>query len=150
MADKGLSPIARLAQLGILDARTFGPLRLAGRSRYRPHGRRGLRRGPLPGKQHEAGLGHRPGPPHAGAGHFRGTGYRRCASNNDLDLFGEIATAAKLHKVAGSDPTVLDAASALRMATIEAPGPSAWRIGSDRWKSASRPTSSSWTRKRRT
>ncbi len=40
-----------------------------------------------------------------------------CASNNDLDLFGEMDTCAKLHKVATLDPTVLPAGTVLRMAT---------------------------------
>ena len=40
-----------------------------------------------------------------------------CASNNDLDLFGEMDTCAKLHKVATLDPTVLPARTVLRMAT---------------------------------
>jgi 5-methylthioadenosine/S-adenosylhomocysteine deaminase len=41
-----------------------------------------------------------------------------CASNNNLDLFLEMDTAAKLHKVSTLDPTVLDAATVLRMGTI--------------------------------
>lgn len=40
-----------------------------------------------------------------------------CASNNDLNLFGEMGTCAKLHKVATLDPTVIPAATALAMAT---------------------------------
>lgn len=40
-----------------------------------------------------------------------------CASNNDLDLFGEMDSCAKLHKVASLDPTVLPAETALQMAT---------------------------------
>jgi 5-methylthioadenosine/S-adenosylhomocysteine deaminase len=48
-----------------------------------------------------------------------GLGTDGCASNNDLDLFGEIATAAKIHKFVEMDPTVMDAATVLRMATIE-------------------------------
>lgn len=40
-----------------------------------------------------------------------------CASNNNLDMFGEMDTCAKLHKVANMDPTVLCAADVLRMAT---------------------------------
>ena len=40
-----------------------------------------------------------------------------CASNNNLDMFGEMDTCAKLHKAATLDPTVLSAATALRMAT---------------------------------
>ncbi len=42
-----------------------------------------------------------------------------CSSNNNLDLFGEMDTAAKLHKVHTLDPTVLDANTVLRMATID-------------------------------
>jgi 5-methylthioadenosine/S-adenosylhomocysteine deaminase len=40
-----------------------------------------------------------------------------CASNNNLDMFGEMNTCAKLHKAAALDPTVLSAPTALRMAT---------------------------------
>jgi len=48
-----------------------------------------------------------------------GLGTDGCASNNDLDLFGEMDTAAKLAKVTELDPTILDAMTVLRMATIE-------------------------------
>ncbi len=41
-----------------------------------------------------------------------------CASNNNLDMFGEMDTCAKLHKAATLDPTVLSAPTALRMATV--------------------------------
>jgi 5-methylthioadenosine/S-adenosylhomocysteine deaminase len=47
-----------------------------------------------------------------------GLGTDGCASNNDLDLFQEMDTAAKLHKVVSHDPTVMDAKSAIVMATI--------------------------------
>lgn len=41
-----------------------------------------------------------------------------CASNNDLDMIGEMRTAALLAKGVSGDPRALDAASALRMATL--------------------------------
>jgi len=41
------------------------------------------------------------------------------ASNNDLDMFGEMGTSAKIHKVATLDPTVLDARTVLSMATYQ-------------------------------
>ena len=41
-----------------------------------------------------------------------------CASNNDLDMFGELRTAALLAKAVANDATALDAASALRAATL--------------------------------
>jgi 5-methylthioadenosine/S-adenosylhomocysteine deaminase len=39
------------------------------------------------------------------------------ASNNDLSILGEMATAGKVHKAAFQDPTVLDSKTALLMAT---------------------------------
>ncbi|MCL7476270.1 MAG: amidohydrolase family protein [Methanosarcinales archaeon] len=41
-----------------------------------------------------------------------------CASNNSLDMFGEMKTAALLHKVNSTDPTVLPAHQVLKMATV--------------------------------
>lgn len=41
-----------------------------------------------------------------------------CASNNDLDLFSEMNSAAKLHKVFSMNPEAVDAKTALKMATI--------------------------------
>jgi 5-methylthioadenosine/S-adenosylhomocysteine deaminase len=48
-----------------------------------------------------------------------GLGTDGCASNNNLDLFQEMDTAAKLGKVHTMDPTVMNAQTVLRMATIE-------------------------------
>ena len=41
-----------------------------------------------------------------------------CASNNDLDLFLEMDTTAKLHKIFNMDPEAINAETALKMATI--------------------------------
>jgi 5-methylthioadenosine/S-adenosylhomocysteine deaminase len=48
-----------------------------------------------------------------------GLGTDGCASNNNLDLFAEMDTAAKLHKINTMDTTVMDAFTVLKMATIE-------------------------------
>ena len=53
------------------------------------------------------------------AGITVGLGTDGCASNNNLDMIKEMSTAAKLHKVARLDPTVMDARTVVRMATIE-------------------------------
>ena len=49
-----------------------------------------------------------------------GLGTDGCASNNDLDLFSEMDTAAKLHKVALLDPCVMDARTCLEAVTCHA------------------------------
>ena len=48
-----------------------------------------------------------------------GLGTDGCASNNNLDLFGEMDMAAKLHKVSNLDPTVMNAQTLTKMTTIE-------------------------------
>ncbi|MFC1821932.1 amidohydrolase family protein [Thermodesulfobacteriota bacterium] len=48
-----------------------------------------------------------------------GLGTDGCASNNNLDLFTEMDTAAKLHKLNSMDTTVMDALTMLKMGTIE-------------------------------
>ena len=53
------------------------------------------------------------------AGVTVGLGTDGCASNNNLDMFQEMDTAAKLHKVAKLDPTAMDARTMVRMATCE-------------------------------
>ena len=54
------------------------------------------------------------------------------ASNNDLDLFAELKTAALLAKAVAKDPAVLDAHQALRMATLHGAKALGWdhEIGS--------------------
>jgi 5-methylthioadenosine/S-adenosylhomocysteine deaminase len=46
-----------------------------------------------------------------------GLGTDGAASNNDLDMIGEMGSAARLHKVAALDPTAAPARAVLRMAT---------------------------------
>jgi 5-methylthioadenosine/S-adenosylhomocysteine deaminase len=51
------------------------------------------------------------------AGVMVGLGTDGCASNNNLDMLGEMDTAAKLHKVHRLDPTVMPARTVVRMST---------------------------------
>ena len=53
------------------------------------------------------------------AGITVGMGTDGCASNNNLDLFEEMDTVAKLHKCANLDPCAADAETVVKMATIE-------------------------------
>lgn len=48
-----------------------------------------------------------------------GLGTDGAASNNDLDMFSEMNTLAKVHKISRLDPTVMDAVTVLRCATSE-------------------------------
>jgi 5-methylthioadenosine/S-adenosylhomocysteine deaminase len=52
------------------------------------------------------------------AGITVGIGTDGSASNNDVDMFGEINTAAKIHKLVHMDPTVMNAATCLHAATL--------------------------------
>jgi len=63
-----------------------------------------------------------PVPDMLNAGITVGLGTDGCASNNNLDMIKEMSTAAKLHKVTRLDPTVMNAQTVVRMATIEGAG----------------------------
>ena len=52
------------------------------------------------------------------AGIAVGIGTDGSASNNDVDMFGEMNTTAKIHKVARMDPTAMSAAATLHAATL--------------------------------
>ncbi len=60
-----------------------------------------------------------PVPEMLAAGVTVGLGTDGCASNNNLDLFEEMDMAAKAHKIKNLDPTVMNALTVVRMATIE-------------------------------
>lgn len=60
-----------------------------------------------------------PVPEMLAAGVSVGLGTDGCASNNNLDLFEEMDMAAKAHKIKNLDPTVMNALTVVRMATIE-------------------------------
>jgi 5-methylthioadenosine/S-adenosylhomocysteine deaminase len=113
------TPIHYLDDLGVLDTRTLiahavwvddADIQILARS--------GARVSHNPESNMKLACGIAPVADMLNAGIRVGLGTDGCASNNNLDLFQEMDTAAKLHKVCALDPTVTDAPSVLKMATI--------------------------------
>jgi 5-methylthioadenosine/S-adenosylhomocysteine deaminase len=116
--DRRETPIGRLARLGLLDADTL----LVHGVWLTPEeidivAQKGCGIAHCPESNMKLAAGIAPVPSFLQAGIPVGLGTDGCASNNDLDLLREMDMAAKLHKVAGGDPTALPAARVLAMAT---------------------------------
>ena len=119
-ARAGTSSIALLERLGVLDERVIAahvvwptPDEIALLAR------RGVGVAHCPQSNMKIAAGVAPVPAMIAAGVAVGLGTDGAGSNNDLDLWEEVDTAAKLHKVTALDPTVLPARQALAMATRE-------------------------------
>jgi 5-methylthioadenosine/S-adenosylhomocysteine deaminase len=119
-ARAGTSSIGLLDRLGVLDSRVLAahvvwptPDEIALLAR------RGVGVAHCPQSNMKIAAGVAPVPAMIAAGVAVGLGTDGAGSNNDLDLWEEIDTAAKLHKVIALDPTVLPARQALAMATRE-------------------------------
>lgn len=116
----GKRPVEHLDSLGLL-----GPGMIAvhcvhlTRGEIRSLAEKGVRVVTNPESNMKLASGICPAPSLLSEGVVMGLGTDGCASNNNLDLFGEMDTAAKIHKVASMDPTVMDAFTVLRMATAE-------------------------------
>ena len=118
--ERGLSPVGYLDGLGILDPRTLLVHCVWVDDRdMEIIARRGCRVVHCPESNMKLASGIAPVAAMHHAGITVALGTDGCASNNDLDLFGEMGTAAKLHKVASGDPTTLEARKVLKMATID-------------------------------
>lgn len=116
----GQTSIRYLEDLGILDQRLLAAhVVWPSPPEIDLLARRGVGVAHCPQSNMKVAVGVAPVPAMLEAGVAIGLGTDGAASNNDLDLWEEIDTAAKLHKVTSLDPTVLDARTALRMATIE-------------------------------
>lgn len=116
----GLRPVEHLAELGVL-----GPELLACHCVALSEGdiellrRHDVKVAHCPESNMKLASGIAPVPALLKAGVCVGLGSDGCSSNNDLDLFSEMDTAAKLHKASTLDPTVMDARTVLRMCTAE-------------------------------
>jgi 5-methylthioadenosine/S-adenosylhomocysteine deaminase len=117
----GRTPVGHLANLGVLGPSVVAchavVLTDADIGLLRQHG---VKVSHNPESNMKLASGVAPVPDLLKAGVCVGLGTDGCASNNSLDLFGEMDTAAKLHKVQRLDPTVMPAETVLRMATIDA------------------------------
>lgn len=119
-SEHGCSPIAYLHRLGLLDARTLLVHSVwVDSADIETIARSGARVVHCPQSNMKLASGIAPVPAMLAAGIPTGLGTDGSASNNDLDLFAEMDMAAKLHKVKLADPTVMDAETVLRMATIQ-------------------------------
>jgi 5-methylthioadenosine/S-adenosylhomocysteine deaminase len=116
----GKTPVAHLADLGLLSPRLLAchAVVLSDRD-IDMMAAGGVKVSHNPESNMKLASGIAPVPALLEAGICVGLGTDGCASNNDLDLFGAMDMAAKLHKVATADPTVVDASTALKLATID-------------------------------
>jgi 5-methylthioadenosine/S-adenosylhomocysteine deaminase len=116
----GKGPIEHLHSLGIL-----GPHLIADHCVYLNErdieriAEHGVKAVDNPESNMKLASGISPVPEMLAAGVTVGLGTDGCASNNNLDLFGEMDMAAKCHKIKDLDPTVMNALTVARMATIE-------------------------------
>lgn len=115
----GATPIGFLDGLGVLDSRTVAAhVVVPEADEIDLLAERGVGVAHCPQSNMKIASGIAPVPQMLAAGVAVGLGTDGAASNNDLDLWEEIDTAAKLHKVALLDATVLNARQALEMATL--------------------------------
>ena len=115
----GCSPVLHLERLGILDERVLADhcVELTGEE-IELLAARGVKVAHCPESNMKLAAGVAPVPGLLAAGVSVGLGTDGSASNNNVDMFGEMNTAALLHKVFARDPTVLDARTSLDLATV--------------------------------
>jgi len=113
------SSVAYLDKIGVLDARVIAAHMVwPTSSDIQTLGRLKVGVAHCPQSNMKLAAGTAPVPEMISAGVPVGLGTDGAASNNDLDLWEEMDTAAKLHKLVSRDPTVLGAKQVLEMATI--------------------------------
>lgn len=118
-AKYGHTPVMHLDALGILDSQVVADhCVVLTEPEIDLLAQRGVKVAHCPESNMKLASGVAPIPDLLTAGVTVGLGTDGAASNNDVDMFGEMDTAAKLHKVHRLDPTVMSAETTLRMATL--------------------------------
>ena len=116
----GKKPVKHLLDLGVLDAQTVAVhCNWLTKEDIAVFADLGVKVSHNPESSMKLAAGVAPVPDMLQHGITVGIGTDGCASNNDLDMFREMDTAAKIHKVTLLDPTVMSAETVLKMATID-------------------------------
>ena len=114
----GMGPVELLESLGILDDRVVAAHMIwPNPNEIALLATRGVGVAHCPESNMKGAAGVAPVPAMLAAGVAVGLGTDGSASNNDLSLWEEMDSAAKLHKLTTGDPTVVDARTAVAMAT---------------------------------
>jgi len=115
----GTKPVQHLYDLGVLDDQTVAVhCNWLTDEEMRIFADLGVRVSHNPESSMKLAAGVAPIPEMLKLGITVGLGTDGCASNNDMDMFREMDTAAKIHKVTSLNPTVMNAQTVLEMATI--------------------------------
>jgi 5-methylthioadenosine/S-adenosylhomocysteine deaminase len=116
----GVTPVMHLENLGLLDSKVVADhCVVLDEQEIDLLARRGVKVVHCPESNMKLASGVAPVPEMLGAGIAVGLGTDGSASNNNVDMFGEMNSAAKLHKAHLLDPTMMTAAETLEMATID-------------------------------
>jgi len=114
----GCTPARHLERLGLLGERTVAAhCVMLDEEEIALLARRGVKAVHCPESNMKLASGIAPVQKMLAGGLTVGLGTDGSASNNDVDMFGEMSTAAKLHKVRDLDPTAMSAETVLRAAT---------------------------------
>jgi 5-methylthioadenosine/S-adenosylhomocysteine deaminase len=115
----GASPVKHLENLGVLGDRVVADhCVMLTDEEIAVLAQKGVKVAHCPESNMKLASGIAPVPHMIAAGISVGLGTDGSASNNNVDMFGEMNTAAKLHKVNSLDPTSMPAETVLEMATI--------------------------------
>jgi 5-methylthioadenosine/S-adenosylhomocysteine deaminase len=115
----GVSPVIHLENLGLLDSRVVADhCVMLTDEEIKLLAQREVKIAHCPESNMKLASGIAPVQQMITAGISVGLGTDGSASNNDVDMFGEMNSAAKLHKVNTLDPTALPAETVLDMATM--------------------------------
>lgn len=113
------SPVEHLDRLGLLNERTLAVhCVMLDDQEIETLAKGGVKVAHCPESNMKLASGAAPAVKMLDAGITLGLGTDGSASNNDVDMFGEMNTAAKLHKVVNMDPTAMNAETTLHTATM--------------------------------